>query len=86
MNFRPTYSVLNVKLDVSQLSDIPVSRQNWLGWPEGTADDLTLAQIGIPRQHELQLSALPKNSSHDVSIYIYLQLQFKVLLIFILPT
>ena len=67
LNFRPTYSVLNVKLDVSQLSDIPVSRQKWTGWPEGITDDLTLAQIGIPRQHELQLSTLPRSSGQDVS-------------------
>ena len=67
LNFRPTYSVLNVKLDVSQLSDIPISRQNWIGWPEGTTDDLTLAQIGIPRHHELQLSALPRATAQDVS-------------------
>ena len=68
LNFRPTTSVLNVKLDVSQLSDIPVSRQKWIGWPEGTTDDLTLAQIGIPRQHELHLSALQRSSGQDVSI------------------
>lgn len=68
LNFRPTYSVLNVKLDVSQLSDIPVSRQKWTGWPEGITDDLTLAQIGIPRQHELQLSTMPRSSGHDMPV------------------
>jgi hypothetical protein len=66
LNFRPTYTVLNVKLDASNLTDIPVSRQKWTGWPEGISDDLTLAQIDIPRHHEMQLSLLPRSSARDV--------------------
>ena len=58
--------MLNVKLDISNLTDIPVSRQKWVGWPEGISDDLTLAQIEIPRHHELFLSVLPRSSGRDV--------------------
>ena len=73
LNFRPTYSVLNVKLDASNLTDITVSRQKWIGWPEGISDDLTLAQIDIPRHHEMQLSLLPRSSGRDVSKYILIR-------------
>ena len=66
LNFRPTCTVLKVKQDASNLTDIPVSRQNWTGWPVGISDDLTLAQIDIPRHHEMQLSLLPRSSSRNV--------------------
>ena len=31
--------VLQVKLDVYKVSDIPVRHQVWSGWPEKTSDD-----------------------------------------------
>ena len=67
LNFRPTCSVLNVKLDVSTFTNIPVSRQKWSGWPEGITDDLTLAQIGIKREHHMSLSIAPRHTGRDVS-------------------
>lgn len=71
LNFRPSDTVHNVKFNVSNVTDIAVSRQKWVGWPEGISDDLSLAQIGIPKQHELYLSILsrqPTASGRDVSI------------------
>ena len=47
--FAATQTVLNVKLDLSTLTEVSVSRQIWTGWPDDVADELTLAQIGIPR-------------------------------------
>jgi len=66
LNFRPTCSVLNVKLDVSTFTNIPVSRQKWSGWPEGITDDLTLAQIGIKREHHMSLSIAPRHTGRDM--------------------
>jgi len=60
LNFRPTQNVLNVKLDLSSLTNVPVSRQKWTGWPDDIADELTLAQIGIPREHHLTMDQLPR--------------------------
>lgn len=56
LNFRPTHSVLNVKLDVSSVTNIAVSKQAWRGWPENVNDDLSLAQLGIPTQHNLYVN------------------------------
>ena len=53
----------NVKFNVSNVTDIPVSRQRWVGWPDEVTDDMSLAQIGIPRQHELHLSVLSRLQS-----------------------
>ena len=73
LNFRPTHTLLDVKLSLCNLTDIPVSRQKWIGWPDRVSDDLSLAQIGIPRHHKLYLSALPRPQSataeRDVSKY-----------------
>lgn len=66
LNFRPTHSVLNVKLDVASLTNIPVSRQEWTGWPEAINDDLSLAQIGIPQDHKLTLDRKPGPSDMPI--------------------
>lgn len=52
LNFRPTQSILSTKLDVSNLTNIPVSKQIWQGWPPSAMENeqLTLAQIGISGQ------------------------------------
>jgi len=60
LNFRPTQTVLNVKLDLSTLTEVSVSRQIWTGWPDDVADELTLAQIGIPREHHLTIDQIQK--------------------------
>ncbi len=51
-----TQTVLNIKLDLSNLTDIPVSKQVWRGWPENVNDQLSLVQLGIPREHNLYIN------------------------------
>ena len=67
LNFRPTKTVLDIKIDVSMLTNISVSKQVWKGWPEDIVDELSLVQSGIPRRHKLSLR--PKDhQSMDVSV------------------
>ena len=64
--FTATKTVLDIKIDVSMLTNIPVSKQVWRGWPESIADELSLAQIGISRKHKLYVK--PKDeTSRNVS-------------------
>jgi hypothetical protein len=61
-----TKTVLDIKIDVSMLTNIPVSKQVWRGWPESIADELSLAQIGISKKHKLYVK--PKDdTSRNVS-------------------
>ena len=63
-----TKTVLDIKIDVSMLTNIPVSKQVWRGWPESIADELSLAQIGISKKHKLYVK--PKDdTSRNVSDY-----------------
>lgn len=61
LNFKPTKTVLDIKIDVSMLTNIPVSKQVWRGWPESIADELSLAQIGISKKHKLYVK--PKDDT-----------------------
>lgn len=45
-----TQTVLNIKLDIATLTDIPVSKQLWTGWPKDVSDDLSLAQLGVQQE------------------------------------
>jgi hypothetical protein len=66
--FTATKTVLDIKIDVSMLTNIPVSKQVWRGWPESIADELSLAQIGISKKHKLYVK--PKDdTSRNVSDY-----------------
>merc|ERR1712223_1093459 len=77
LNFRPTKTVLDIKIDISMLTIIPVSKQVWRGWPESIADELSLAQIGIAKKHKLyvkpkddtarNMPILSASSSHQVA-------------------
>ena len=62
--FSATHSVLNVKLDVSSVTNIAVSKQVWTGWPDNVNDDLSLAQLGIPTEHNLYVNR-KENVSHS---------------------
>ena len=67
LNFRPTKTILDIKIDVSMFTNIPVSKQIWRGWPDNIADELSLAQIGIPKKHKV--SVRPKDdTSRNVSV------------------
>ena len=63
--FLATKTILDIKIDISMLTNISVSKQIWRGWPESIADELSLAQIGIPKRHKL--SVKPKDNSMNVS-------------------
>lgn len=45
-----------MKLDVSSVTNIAVSKQVWTGWPDNVNDDLSLAQLGIPTEHNLYVN------------------------------
>ena len=40
VNFPGTKSLLEVKIDVSDLTNIPVRHQFWSGWPAEVTDDV----------------------------------------------
>ncbi len=42
VNFPGTKTLLEVKLDVSDLTNIPVRNQLWTGWPPNLTDDVSL--------------------------------------------
>ena len=57
------------------LTNIPVSKQVWRGWPESIADELSLAQIGISRKHKLYVK--PKDeTSRNVSPNFFFHIYF----------
>jgi len=60
LNYRPATTVLKVKKDLVDLTEIPVRHQKWVGWPESRFPDheLTLMKSGMPRSHKLILSRL----------------------------
>ena len=63
-----TKTVLDIKIDISMLTNIPVSKQVWRGWPESIADELSLAQIGIAKKHKLYVK--PKDdTARNVSLF-----------------
>ena len=68
--FLATKTILDIKIDISMLTNISVSKQIWRGWPESIADELSLAQIGIPKRHKL--SVKPKDNSMNVSKVAYI--------------
>jgi hypothetical protein len=43
-------------MDASDMTSIAVSKQKWTGWPADISDELSLAQIDIPRRHTLSVN------------------------------
>jgi len=64
VHFRPLQTVHRVKLDLADVTNIPVRQQNWVGWPQNVYDSLTLEKSGIPRLHKLYLSSSLETSSN----------------------
>ncbi|KAF4525991.1 hypothetical protein B566_EDAN000783, partial [Ephemera danica] len=58
LKFPGTHSVLKVKQDLFEVTDIPVRHQKWTGWPPAAKDDsVTLAFSGINYpEHNFSLS------------------------------
>ena len=47
VNFHGDKTYLGVKVDVSDLTDIPVRHQVWTGWPDDITDDTVIGLSGI---------------------------------------
>merc|ERR550519_469966 len=65
LNFPGSHTVLQVKRDVSTVTDIPVFRQSWTGWPEHSNDDLSLIQIGLATDSTLRVTLVRKHDGDD---------------------
>jgi len=64
VNFPGTKSLLEVKLDISDLTAIPVRHQFWSGWPTPTTDDTLLGTAGLNTPvHNLTVSERVKDLS-----------------------
>lgn len=61
LNFPGSHTVIQVKRDVSTVTDIPVFRQSWTGWPDHSNDDLSLIQIGLPTDTTLRVTLVRKH-------------------------
>nr|CAH0098300.1 unnamed protein product [Daphnia galeata] len=60
INFPGTKTILEVKRDVSDLTNIPVRNQLWSGWPSQLTDDVILGASGINLVHDLVVKELIK--------------------------
>jgi len=65
LNFPGSHTVLQVKRDVSTVTDIPVFRQSWTGWPDHTNDDLSLIQIGLATDITLRVTLVRKHDGEE---------------------
>jgi len=65
LNFPGSHTVHQVKRDVSAVTDIPVFRQEWTGWPEHTNDELSLIQIGLPNDSTLRVTLVRKHDGEE---------------------
>lgn len=63
LNFPGSHTVMQVKRDVATVTDIPVFRQQWTGWPDHCNDDLSLIQIGLPNESTLRVNSQVKHDS-----------------------
>lgn len=63
LNFRPAQTILKVKKDVHDITNIPVRYQKWEGWPETVYDNLQLMKSDLPRKHKLIL--YPSNNDES---------------------
>ena len=55
LNFSASQTVAQVKREVASVTDIPVFRQSWTGWPEQTKDSLSLIKIGLEANATLRV-------------------------------
>ena len=61
---RTEYCV-QVKRDVATVTDIPVFRQSWSGWPEDCNDDLSLLQVGLQSEAVLRVNLVRRHDKQD---------------------
>ncbi len=55
LNFLGTKTILEVKIDLHAITNIPVRHQKWTGWPAHTNDTTRLSEAGIGFNHNLEL-------------------------------
>jgi len=65
LNFPGSHTVEQVKRDVATVTDIPVFRQDWKGWPEGCNDELSLIQIGLESGTELRVNSVRRHDRQN---------------------
>merc|ERR550519_2433667 len=63
LTFPGSNTVAQVKRDVSTVTGIPVFRQDWVGWPEDTNDDLSLLQISISNPATLTVNQVIRHDA-----------------------
>lgn len=63
LNFPGSHTVMQVKRDVATVTDIPVFRQQWKGWPDHCNDELSLIQIGLPNDCTLRVTVQVKHDT-----------------------
>ena len=56
---------MQVKRDVATVTDIPVFRQSWSGWPEDCNDDLSLLQVGLQSEAVLRVNLVRRHDKQD---------------------
>jgi hypothetical protein len=54
-------------MDASDMTSIAVSKQKWTGWPADISDELSLAQIDIPRRHTLSVNVATTTTTADAA-------------------
>ena len=50
------------------MTDIPVFRQDWKGWPEGCNDELSLIQIGLESGTELRVNSVRRHDRQNSGV------------------
>jgi len=65
LTFPGSHTVVQVKRDVATVTDIPVFRQSWTGWPENTNDELSLIQIGLENDTTLRVNLVRRHDREE---------------------
>ena len=52
---------------MATVTDIPVFRQSWSGWPEDCNDDLSLLQVGLQSEAVLRVNLVRRHDKQDNS-------------------
>ena len=50
---------------MATVTDIPVFRQSWSGWPEDCNDDLSLLQVGLQSEAVLRVNLVRRHDKQD---------------------
>jgi len=70
LTFSETTIVSTVKRDVATVTGIPVFKQAWTGWPDGTHDDLSLAQCSVQNLQQVTVNQVQPEANLNMPIVI----------------